>query len=129
MAKYLWRDDYRIGHPEIDAQHQHLFGLLDKLYEAVCAGTAAQLVEEVVDELVDYTRQHFIVEESLMRELNYPGLDRHRQEHQDLLETVNSKMNKLRRGEKVMSIELLEFMNNWLCRHILMSDRQFKDQF
>lgn len=127
MAKYLWRDDYLIGHPEIDAQHQHLFALLDKLFTAVCSGTGAQVVEEVIDELVAYTRHHFVVEESLMRELNYPALEKHRQDHQQLLEAVNSKMTKLRRGEKVMSIDLLEFMNDWLCRHILSGDMQFKE--
>ncbi|MEH6473191.1 MAG: bacteriohemerythrin [Halopseudomonas sp.] len=124
MAKYLWRDEFCIGHAKIDKQHQQLFELLDKLYDEVCAGNADSTVEEVVSELVDYTRHHFFHEESMMRELNYPGLEKHQQEHQRLLQMVDEKMGTLRRGDKVMSIELPEFMNQWLTQHILKSDRE-----
>ncbi len=124
MAKYLWREEFCTGHAEIDQQHQQLFALLDKLYEAVCAGQGASFVEEVVSELVTYTRSHFYLEESLMRERNDPGLMGHQREHQWLLERVDDKMAALRRGDRVMSIELLEFMNQWLGQHIMKSDIQ-----
>ncbi|MEH6825179.1 MAG: bacteriohemerythrin [Motiliproteus sp.] len=130
MAHYLWREEFAIGHPEIDQQHQRLFGLLDQLYTVVCTAEDAEgaddegTVERIVTELVDYTRNHFFYEESLMRELGYLGLEQHRQEHQRLLGAVDEKMAALRRGDKIMRIDLLEFMNDWLSRHILQSDLQ-----
>ena len=102
MAKYLWRDEFCTGHADIDGQHQQLFCLLDELYDAVCAGDGANVVEAVVTELVTYTRTHFYQEESLMREFNYPGIDEHLREHQWLLQRVDDKMAALRRGEKIM---------------------------
>lgn len=125
MAKYLWREEFCTGHTAIDQQHEQLFNLLDKLYDAVCAGEGANMVESVVTELVAYTRTHFYQEESLMRECHYPCIEEHQREHQWLLQMVDDKMAALRRGDKVMSIELLEFMNDWLCKHILKSDSQF----
>ena len=129
MAKYLWREEYAIGQPEIDQQHQQLFALLDRLYDAVCTGgddtEGKSAVEAVVVELVSYTRSHFFLEESLMRESGYFGLEQHQQEHQRLLSMVDEKMAALRRGDKIISIELLEFMNLWLAQHILKSDSQF----
>lgn len=124
MAKYLWRDEFCTGREDIDEQHQQLFSLLDKLYDAVCAGEGASVVESVVIELVAYTRTHFYQEESLMREYNYPCIEEHQREHQWLLQKVDDKMAALRRGDKVMSIELLEFMNEWLGNHIIKSDTQ-----
>tara|TARA_R110001583_G_scaffold72108_1_gene202279 strand:+ start:323 stop:727 length:405 start_codon:yes stop_codon:yes gene_type:complete len=128
MAKYLWREEYATGQPEIDQQHQQLFALLDKLYDAVCAGgddsEGQSAVEEVVTELVSYTRSHFFLEESLMRESGYFGLEQHQQEHQRLLSMVDEKMAALRRGDKIISIDLLEFMHLWLAQHIMKSDGQ-----
>ena len=128
MAKYLWRDEFCVGHSEIDQQHQQLFALLDKLYDAVCVGdrdTEAECaVESVVTELVNYTRSHFYLEESLMREAGHFGLEKHQQEHRQLLSMVDEKMAALRRGDKLISIDLLEFMNLWLTQHILKSDAQ-----
>ena len=48
-------------------------------------------------------------------------------EHQELLAEVQRKINALERGEKVSSIELLEFMHLWLSDHIMTSDRQVAD--
>ena len=129
MAKYLWREKYAIGQPEIDQQHQQLFALLDRLYAAVCAGgddssEGQSAVEAVVTELVSYTRSHFFFEESLMRESGYFGLEQHQQEHHRLLSMVDEKMAALRRGDKIISIDLLEFMNLWLAQHIIKSDSQ-----
>ena len=64
MAKYLWRDAFCIGYPEIDEQHQRMLRMVDENMAA------------------------------------------------------------LYRGDKVMSIELLEFMNQWLTKHILKSGCQ-----
>ncbi len=128
MATYLWRDEFSIGHPEIDRQHQQLFALLDKLYDAVCIGdqnsAAERAVEMAVAELVSDTRSHFDLEESLMRESGYVGLEQHQQQHQQLLSRVDEKVAALRSGDKLISIELLEFMNLWLTQHILKSDAQ-----
>ncbi|WP_207061097.1 bacteriohemerythrin [Motiliproteus sp. SC1-56] len=123
VAKYLWRDEYAIGNEEIDSQHRRLFELLDELYQAVCQGNASQSVMPVLEELVAYTREHFYAEESLMREVNYPGLAQHQQEHEALLAAVQRKIAALERGDKVLSIELLEFVHQWLSGHILNSDR------
>jgi hemerythrin len=129
VAKFIWREEYCIGHAEIDAQHKDLFGLQSKLYDAVSAGHGKELVEQVVEELLSYVRNHFILEETLMSEMNYPGFEEHRRQHLQLLERVNSMRSLVARGENLASIELLEFMNDWLSQHILKSDLQLTELF
>lgn len=124
VAKYLWREEYSIGNAEIDGQHRRLFELLDELYQAVCVGDGAPAVKAVLEELVDYTREHFYIEEALMREMRYPALEHHQAEHQQLLAEVKRKVSAFERGDKVPSIELLEFMHLWLSNHIMTCDRQ-----
>ncbi len=124
MAKYLWREEYGVGNQTIDDQHRRLFDLLDKLYDAVCAGDGVSQAESVLQELMDYTREHFYAEEAMMREARYPGVEAHCVEHERLLSQVKLRIAAIQRGDRISSIELLEFMNNWLSSHILQSDRQ-----
>lgn len=123
MSRYLWRENYAIGDEEIDAQHRQLFVLLDRLYASVCSQDQAQAVERVAEELVAATREHFLHEEAFMRRVQYPRLEAHQAEHQRLLADVNQRLEALRQGERIVSVELLEFMNDWLSHHIAASDR------
>ncbi|WP_210396335.1 bacteriohemerythrin [Motiliproteus sediminis] len=127
MSRYLWRDEYAMGDAEVDAQHRKLFALLDQLYEAVCVGEGQDAVGGVLEELLAYTREHFHQEEVVMREIQYPGLEQHQREHEKLMAEVRHQLETFRRGERIVSIELLEFMNNWLGNHILKSDRLVSD--
>ena len=127
MSRYLWRDEYAMGDPAVDRQHRQLFVLLDRLYEAVCIGEGQEAVGGVLEELLAYTREHFHLEEVVMRDINYPAREAHQQEHEKLMAEVRHQLETFRRGERIVSIELLEFMNNWLGNHILKSDRQVSD--
>lgn len=127
MSRYLWREEYAMGDQEVDSQHRQLFVLLDRLYEAVCIGEGQSAVGGVLEELLAYTREHFHSEEVVMREIGYPALQQHQQEHERLLSEVRHQLETFRRGERIVSIELLEFMNNWLGNHILKSDRLVSD--
>lgn len=46
-------------------------------------------MDEVIKELIDYTRYHFKGEEAIMKICNYPDLEAHRGLHQKLITQVN----------------------------------------
>lgn len=127
MAKYLWRDAFCVGDQEVDKQHRKLFELLDQLYSAVCVGEGTEQVGRVLEELLGYTRYHFYAEETLMQEVGYPGYASHKQEHEQLMAEVQRQLEAFKRGDKILSIDLLEFMNDWLSQHILQSDLQISE--
>jgi hemerythrin len=125
MAKYHWRDEFCVGNPDVDRQHKELFQLLDKLHDAVTGGDGNIMVGEVLEQLLSYTQEHFYQEEALLREVDYPELLNHIKEHEELVGTVQHKLNAFKQGDKVLNIELLEFINGWWNRHILNSDKRF----
>ena len=116
---------YSIGIPEIDAQHKQLFDCIDWLEAAGDDRQRELAVYYVMDELRDYVRIHFSVEEVVMRLFDYPERDKHAAEHRMFaarLETFEATELK----HDVHS-EAGKFLREWLVNHIQGSDQRYAD--
>ena len=69
-----WSDEFSVGIQEIDEQHKVLVGLLNQLHQAIREHHGRATSREILGRLAEYTRTHFLLEESLMRLTHYPGL-------------------------------------------------------
>ena len=74
MARFIWNDSYSVGVKAFDEQHKKLFALVDDLHEAMVAGKARTITGQILNEMVEYTRQHFSAEEKMLQKYDYPGL-------------------------------------------------------
>lgn len=128
-ALFTWSDSLSVGVPEIDDQHKVLVELLNELHFAISGHRGSTECRSILDRLVEYTRVHFAVEESLMRILEYPDFDNHKHEHEALLGQVVELIQKLDSGQAKITFELLHFLKAWLTKHILGSDKQYGDFF
>jgi hemerythrin len=128
MAKLFveWSDALSVGIQEIDEQHKILINLINRLFdETVVHQSSSKVIEEVLDELVEYTVVHFAVEESLFRIFDYPGIDAHMSLHVDLKSQVLALQKKVKEGNTVVNSDLLMFLKKWLTNHILQEDKQY----
>jgi hemerythrin len=128
-ALFTWSDDLSVGIQEIDEQHKELVLLLNRLHDAVVARHGSAACVEILNQLAEYTRVHFIVEESLMRILHYPDFEQHKGEHEALVEQVVALQQKLGSGQAAITFELLHFLKLWLTKHIAGSDRRYASFF
>lgn len=122
---FEWSDDYNIGIQEIDEQHKVLVAMLNELHRAIVEHHGKDTSRQILDQLADYTRTHFLLEESLMRLINYPGFEIHKQQHEDLISQVKDLQNKLDHEGAAITFELLHFLKVWLSQHINESDKRF----
>ncbi|MCB1906771.1 MAG: hemerythrin family protein [Rhodocyclaceae bacterium] len=122
---FEWSDDYSVGVQEIDEQHKELVGLLNDLHTAIHEHHGTQASRRILDELAEYTRTHFMVEESLMRISNYPEFEAHKHSHEELIAQVQGLQEKLDSGQAAITFELLHFLKVWLTRHINEADKRF----
>jgi hemerythrin len=122
-----WKAQYSIGIPEIDAQHQQLFECIDRLEAAADDRQRELAVYYVMEELRDYVRVHFSVEEIVMRLFDYPGLEAHAAEHRAFAARLES----FEKSELVddVHLEAAKFLRDWLVNHIQVSDRRYADYF
>jgi len=120
-----WSDALSVGIEEIDEQHKVLVDLLNQLHTAIIQHHGSESSNRILIELVEYTRIHFAVEESLMRILGYPEYEEHKHHHSLLINEVRMLVTKLHNGKKSISFELLHFLKIWLTKHIMDEDRQY----
>ena len=130
MAKFVeWSDVLSVGIEEIDAQHKVLVGLVNEMHEAIHQRHGSEVVGDILEQLADYTRIHFAVEESLMRILGYPGYEEHKLEHEELIQHVHELQHKVETGKTSIGFELMLFLKGWLTNHIMESDQQYAEFF
>ena len=120
-ARVKWGPRYEVGIEVIDGQHRHLLELINRLQDALSAGSELEELVESLRELVRYTEHHFATEERLMDEVG-ASAERHRGEHQHLLEGLMRFTVKL---DSASVSESSHFLQDWLFRHIDEVDRPF----
>jgi hemerythrin len=125
MSMFAWKDSYSIGVIEIDAQHRRLFSLADELHTAMNTGKGKAVLEQVLQNLITYTKSHFAAEERLMQKCGYPELPAHKTQHDDLTAQVVTLQGEFQSGKAMLSIEVMQFLSNWLRQHIGGTDRKY----
>ena len=111
-----------VGIDEIDEDHRRLADLFNILNHSLAEGNAPDYLAAVLEELINCTVWHFSHEERLMLRYGYPGYADHRQEHQELIESVRELQHKILEAGKHVATEDLEFLQHWLTEHILAAD-------
>jgi methyl-accepting chemotaxis protein len=118
-----WSPALSVGFAEIDRQHQRLIEIANELNSAMHAGSGAKVAGAILNELVDYTVNHFAYEEGLMKKYNYRDSDAHNAAHKKLIDDVSRFKRQIDGGNPTISVELLGFVRNWLLDHILKVDK------
>lgn len=120
-----WTDDLSVGVETFDEQHKKLISIINKLFDALKQGKANNILSEIFDELIDYTKFHFKSEEQLMTKYGYKDYEYHLKEHNYLTDKVVDLKEKYKEGDLMISIEVMEFLRNWLKDHILVTDKKY----
>ena len=124
MTYLTWSDDLAVGNHFIDHDHQKLIDMVNRLHVLMGEGKGKDVIGKVLHNLITYTQEHFRREEDLMRNIKFPGLKEHQEEHDKLLNQVLELQKKFDSGAATLSIQVLHFLRDWLINHIGKSDMQ-----
>jgi hemerythrin len=122
MEKFSWNSSLSVGVNEIDKDHQQLINLLNELIQIIDDEKGNDEVEVVLDELLGYTSWHFRHEERLMQTYGFNGFLDHKNKHADLIEQASGLQEKLKNEGESITIEVIDFLKDWLTKHILGTD-------
>ena len=126
MALFVWSDKMSVGIGKIDREHMGLFDIMNKLHEEMLAGRGKDILGQVLTKLMDYTKVHFGNEEALLRQHGYPGLADHIKLHEGFKHKVAELDAKLKAGNVSLAVSALDFLRDWLIKHIQGVDFQYK---
>jgi len=125
MALLNWNESYSVKIREIDLQHQKLVGLINDLHDGMKAGRGSAVLGSILTELVNYTAFHFAFEEKIFDKYGYPETSVHKKEHADLVKQVLAYKESFDSGKSVLTIDLMNFLRDWLTKHISGSDKKY----
>lgn len=122
-----WEDKYSLGLESIDEQHKELFRIANRIYELLKNEMILDKYDhimEIIDELKNYTVDHFKDEEEYMKSIGYKKFLSHKVAHTDFLDKMeNIDVNKIDNGHNEYLLSILDFVCVWLIEHILKEDK------
>lgn len=121
-----WEPAFNLGIEEIDNQHKKIVEFINTLNIAVLDNNSDDKIEGLLDEMSDYAKYHFSVEEDLFRKYDFPLIDEHIVEHEAFIKKVGEFRSKFDQGQSI-TFRLMSYLRRWLSDHILDSDREYVD--
>ncbi len=122
-----WTDAMSLREPLLDDDHRQLIALINQLTSAEKVGNRRN-IEFVLDELVDYTIDHFNREELFLQDNGYPlgEMAAHKLMHAEFTKAIQDIRWQYQNGFRSgINQELLRYMRTWLSKHILVEDVKF----
>ena len=129
MPLITWKDSFSVKVTEIDTQHKKLVEMINKLYDAMKVGKSKDVMGEILNNLISYTATHFKTEEKYFDLYSYPEKETHKAEHEKFVETVTKFKEEFDSGNATISIEVMNFLRDWLTKHINGEDKKYTKCF
>ncbi|NOZ89178.1 MAG: hemerythrin family protein [Crenarchaeota archaeon] len=122
-----WGPQLELGIKGIDLQHRQLVNTLNRLYQGLLLGEPGPLLRGALSFLEEYSRLHFRSEERFFERHGYPRAEEHRRQHRWFIEKVRELREREALGETTLTLEVIDFLAEWVARHIAGSDRDYAE--
>lgn len=121
-------EEYMIGIELIDNEHKELFRVIDRanrLMKDFDVATGIDKFYDILNELKEYTIEHFQDEEEYMESIHYEGLEAQKRAHAAFIDRLqNIDYEEIEKNPQDNLNELTEFLLGWLINHILHTDKK-----
>ena len=124
MSFFEWKPNMSVGNALIDNDHRKLVHYVNEMHHAMMGGRGREIVGPILDKLVAYTKEHFGREEIIWKAGRYADFELHKRQHEQLLKTVADFHAKYAAGTAALSVDVMNFLRDWLKNHIIKSDHE-----
>lgn len=123
LERLVLQEAFLTGVSSVDEEHRFLIGIYNSFVDAINSGHGAEVVGEVMAELVAYTDYHFANEEQIMEKVRYPEFVIHKSQHDNFISAIADIEEKRSHGE-VSLVSVAQFIGRWVQGHILITDKK-----
>ncbi|MBF0284465.1 MAG: hemerythrin family protein [Magnetococcales bacterium] len=122
-----WKPEYSVGIAVLDEDHKKLLDMVLTLFKAMESAQSKDEAERVLNELLNYTVEHFDREEVLMKKHDYPDLAAHLAEHRAMKTKAAEFRDKFQSNSMEVSRDMLRYLQEWLINHINKTDKAYSN--
>jgi hemerythrin len=126
----LWKDQYELGVPLIDAQHKELFRRVEAFLQVLRSGVSwddkALQLNDTLEFMKGYVVEHFRDEEEYQESIGYPGYEAHKQIHNNMVDyvlEVSKQYEESNKNEDLMQ-QFGGRLLAWLINHVAAEDQR-----
>jgi len=124
---YEMKDEYLTGIEFIDNEHRRLFEITEEAYQLLKNEFITDKYDRIVkilEDLREYTKQHFAHEEAYMESINYKKIFTQKIQHKEFIEKLDSlNLEQIDENQEEAIKDIIVFLGNWLVNHILYNDK------
>jgi|GEM_PF-1325277 len=120
-----WGPKLALGIEQIDTQHKKLVSLINQLHKAMMSKQGVQTSGKILANLAEYTVYHFDFEKDLFEQYRYPETKAHLKIHDELVAKVVEFKEQHDEGKAGLTMDLMDFLTNWLKDHIMKVDKKY----
>lgn len=125
MARIEWKDNFSVGIVSIDNHHRKLIDFINDLHDAIASDKTQETLGLIIENIISYTVHHFSYEEELFDKYGYEDTSAHKAKHKELIQDTLKLQEQFKSGKVEISIQILDFLTDWLNKHILETDKQY----
>ena len=127
----IFTKNMSVGNDAIDHDHHFMMNFVNTIELILQKKEERKYLLTVLFQLYKYSLNHFSLEESIQRKIEYPQSLKHKSSHSKLLSELKSLIKGIEeRGaeEEIQSSsdEITKFLRNWLINHVLNEDLLLK---
>ena len=125
MELVEWNDSFSVGNVLMDAHHRIFFETI-KEFSKFPNKNDHEAIRKRIEFLIEYAAMHLGAEERLMRQANYPDIDKHKATHEAFVrELLSVKESFDKDPNSVTADTIMKIMQDWLVHHIAGSDKRY----
>lgn len=114
--------DTGTGNPGMDGEHRVQIGLMTAFRDAAGGGRGRAEAGEILDQLLDYSKMHFMSEQLLMRLYEYDDYEAHMADHDRMLLEMEAMRDSYRSGDGPFDRDTVDRLIKGLTAHIGRTD-------
>jgi len=126
-----WSDSYAMGIKVIDDQHKDLLNFVNELFNHATGNEYEERTwfKEVIQQAVQYVKEHFATEEKYMKATHFPGYAEHKKTHDEFTLTIVKSVKDFDAGKRLVLEKFAYFLKDWVLSHIAVMDKQYCTYF
>jgi hemerythrin-like metal-binding protein len=125
MALFIWTNTLSTGNSHVDDDHRTLVEKVNAVLECIARRAENAELSVALDDLAQFTREHFQQEEAVMQRAAYARAAEHAAEHAALLNQMDEVLAQLRTDAEIDGMALYTRLTRWVIDHIQTFDREF----
>lgn len=125
MSQVEWTPDLSVSDLTLDKQHQQFIKIVNDLIDARREGRDAVQLIGTLQEMLDYLRNHFSYEESVMQDSGFTGFDAHKKIHDTFSDNTKEMVSRYLGGQELPTEEVLVYLRDWFINHIKGVDQEY----